>query len=64
MCDLLVDTRHLRVKLLVFAFTSATKSKSNDTLKNEDGNEKLIPKQEQRVKNRKNSGHIRRRDSL
>ena len=63
--DSLASSREKYIlKLLIFAITSATKSKSNNTLKKEGGNEKLKPKQEQRVKNRKTSGHIRRRDSL
>ena len=45
------------LKLLTFAFTFATKSKSNNTLKNEGGNEKRKPEQEQRVKNRKSREH-------
>ena len=57
--DSLASSREKDVlKLLIFAFTSATRSKSNNTLKNEGGNEKLKPKQEQRVKNRKTSGHV------
>ena len=52
------------LKLLIFAFKSATKSKSNNILKNEGGNEKLKPKQKQRIKHGKTNGHMRRRDSL
>ena len=49
---------------MTFAFTFATKSKSNNTLKNEGGNEKRKPEQEQSTKNQKTREHTRHQDSL